>query len=144
MAGTSNPVASAWPHGGDQGYIVWRASFDHLTGADTGGQVTFAIIKCPFDCRVKRAFFSCFTAGIANPHTDSKLQIVTDDGTPQTIVAARALTGSDDAGAAVELTVADEGPIPQGGEIAIQMDTGDANFTLKNGCVELWVRPEYA
>lgn len=144
MAGTSNPMASSWPHGADQGFLVLRASFSHLTGSDTGGQVTFAIIKCPFDLRVKRAYFSCFTGGIVSPHADSKLQIVTDDGTPQTIVAARALTGSDDAGAAIALTVADEGPIPQGGEIAIQMDTGDANFTLKNGAVDLWVRPEYA
>jgi hypothetical protein len=109
---------------------------------DTSGYKAFRLIKVPFDLRIKKIFMSCREGTFVDADTTEFIKIVTDDATPQTIVAARQLVTADDAGTVIELTVADEGPVPANGVIDIQIDAG-ASDVLKEMCIDFWCQPVY-
>ena len=94
-----------------------------------------------YDFKVKKAYLFCregsvsITGGIL-------MKVVDDTGTPQTIVAERAIDGDDDAGAMRALTVADEGPILTGAEVQLDLDSNTSD-TAQDVAVTLLVEPVY-
>lgn len=144
MAGTSNPLASHWPHGGDKGYFHLRLGPCTFLASETdpAAYITGALIKVPFDLKVKRAQLS-MREGSWISGVGMVIKVVDDSGTPQTIVAELSVTTDHDAGTATELTIADDGPILAGGEIHLDIDPGDTNGEFRDLVVDLWCQPVY-
>lgn len=142
MAGIADVITSPWPHG--ELFPIQLGPIDFIAeDADPGAVASSASFKTLFAFNVKRAYLwmrtASFVSGVGMDFT-----VEDDTGTPQVIIANRAITTSDDAGAWIDLTVADEGPILYDAEIFLQFDPGDTAGEVRDLTVLLWVSPLYA
>lgn len=146
MAGTSDPQAAPWPYGGDKGYyLLCLGPVDFLASqTDPAALTKIAMAKIPFDCTVEKAYLSLMESADNVFSSGMQISITTDDGTPQTIVSARALTTADDAGTPMELTVADKGPLLANGVVFLNFDPGDTDGEVHCMAVDLWLKPSYS
>lgn len=140
MAGIADVITAPWPHGPYLLLQLGPVSYPVEFG-DSGGFKKMASLKTGYAFNVKRAYWwleeSSWVSGA------NMLMKVTDDDS-QTIVASRTVDTSDDTGAWMDLTVADEGPILYDAELFLEIDSGDGSGEFNCGTVQLWVTPLYS
>jgi len=138
MAGASIPGRSPWPMG-DVSYMpIMLGPTSIIT--DTTGYKKAAFFKAPFDFNVKKAYLMMLEG--AQSGAACLMKILDDSSSVQTIVAERAIDGSDDAGTLMTLTIADEGPILTNGVLELHIDSGPTPV-LSELAVQLWIQPVF-
>ena len=142
MAGIADVITSPWPHGPLYPISLGPIDF-HAEDADPAAVVKSASFKTLWAFTAKRAYL-WMTEGTFVSGVGMTITVEDDTGTPQEIVANRAVTTSDDAGAWIDLTVADEGPYLYDSEIFLRFDPGDTAGEVRNLTVLLWVQPLYS
>lgn len=141
MAG-NDAATTPWPHGALYPIQLGPVSYPVEFG-DSAGYKKMASFKTPFAFNVKKAYW-WLEEGSWVSGSNMLMRVRDDTGSPQTIIAARTIDGSDDAGVWMDLTVADEGPILNDGEIFLEIDTGDGSGEFNCATALLWVSPVYA
>ena len=140
MAGTSQIVKSAWPHG-EKSLIPLRFHWEHVAG-DTSDFKIVGTHTAQFDFTVEKAEFMMREASWINGAAMA-VKVIDDSASPQTIIAATTIDADSDAGVPVALTIADKGPILTDGILIVSFDSGDANGVVRDANVTIWVRPVY-